>query len=257
MLVAPLRSQIVLGVWLRLRCAGLDACWRFDSAAVSHKKVDGTLFSAAEINPGEGVGQPRKANFTIFSNFAVGGTPLPVLLGDVTCVYALVQFSSASSPRGSYELCALRARRGTLRTTVCALSVSLAGNVQFTLNTHDSAAGPGGVPTFPGFAHGRQVFRVDTAAANIVLGLPMVLYQGDLTKCEAKFPHLAGLPVAVHRAELGALIATGSVSSLDILASVAVETFDDGGTASGTFNLCEAGFTALTFGGARTIFSFP
>jgi hypothetical protein len=85
---------------------GTDACWRFDSAALTHKKVDGSLFTVADgPNPGSGVDEKHKANFTIFNNFAPGGTPLNVLAGDVACVYVQVTFHSAANPDGA---CAAR-----------------------------------------------------------------------------------------------------------------------------------------------------
>jgi hypothetical protein len=64
--------------------------------------VDGSPFTAADgPNPGNNVDQKHKANFTIFNNFAPGGTPLNVLAGDVACVYAHVTFHSAASDEGA------------------------------------------------------------------------------------------------------------------------------------------------------------
>ncbi len=66
--------------------------------------MDGSPFTAADgPNPGEGVGEKHKANFTIFNNFAPGGTPLPVRGGDVACVYALVFFHTLGNREGACD----------------------------------------------------------------------------------------------------------------------------------------------------------
>jgi hypothetical protein len=135
-----------------------------------------------------------------------------------------------------------------------------AGNVLFSLNTHESAGDP---DTFPGFAHSRREF-MNPAGANIVLNARMVLFIGDIAKCNAAFPHIAALPGTVPRQALAGITDFGVVNPSMTLGSAAIETFDNGGVASGSFDLCDAGFALVPFDalatppvGTRTVFSFP
>ncbi len=100
---------------VRARCEWVTgttgaACWGYKSSDAVHYKLDGTPFSGAEVNPGTGPLQPRKADFTILDNLAPGGTPNPAFrIGDIACMYALLTFTAATDlDIGTFAHCASR-----------------------------------------------------------------------------------------------------------------------------------------------------
>jgi hypothetical protein len=132
------------------------------------------------------------------------------------------------------------------------------------LNTHERSSLPS-PPAYPGFSNGQFRCSVDGTIDSIVLDTPSVLFLGAINKCTAAFPHLAALILTSPVQLLNNCIDDSTFSFTDILASIALETFDNVGPTSGAFSVCEAGYAIEPFdafsgtvtASSRTIFSFP
>ncbi len=138
------------------------------------------------------------------------------------------------------------------------------GNILISLNTHESSSLPS-PPAYPGFSNGQLRCSVYNPPYEVFVGTPLVLFFGRYNYCQAAFPHLAALPRTAPVVPLFDCVADSTFSPTDILASIALESFNSG-PSSGALSVCEAGYAMVPFDGpfsgtmtasSRTIFSFP
>ncbi len=139
------------------------------------------------------------------------------------------------------------------------------GNILISLNTHESSSLPL-PPAYPGFSNGQRRHFVDSPPDAIVVGTPTIFFVGNFGKCMEAFPHLAAVITTTPTQWFNRIVDDSTFSYTDILASIALETFDSSGTASGAFSVCEAGYAMVPLAAeapftvtasSRTIFSFP